>query len=143
MRRAYAALPQPSQRALCAALGLPLSWRATVARAMNGVGPVSLEAENHLRARLGLPALIPPAIPVPPCVDCGSVHHARCYGRPVEEVVVLAPGERVVRPAARPRRRPHYWRPCLPPLSPEDRQRVADYAMSLYVKSQITSRGEP
>jgi hypothetical protein len=36
----------------------------------------------------------PPAIPVPPCPDCGSVHHARCNGNG-GTAVVLAPGERV------------------------------------------------
>jgi hypothetical protein len=43
------------------------------------------------------PLPLPPAIPVPPCPDCGSVHHARCNGN-AGVVVVLAPGERVTTP---------------------------------------------
>jgi hypothetical protein len=39
----------------------------------------------------------PPEIPVPPCPDCGSVHHARCHGN-AGAVVVLAPGETVRKP---------------------------------------------
>lgn len=45
-------------------------------------------------------------VPVPPCPDCGSVHHARCNGHG-GACVVLAPTERVVAarpPAKRPRR---------------------------------------
>ena len=43
------------------------------------------------------PQPVPPAIRVPPCPDCGSVHHARCNGNG-GTAVVLAPGERVVAP---------------------------------------------
>jgi hypothetical protein len=51
-------------------------------------------------------------IPVPPCPDCGSVHHARCNGNG-GTVVVLAPGETVRRPG-QSRKRTRYYRPCLP-----------------------------
>jgi hypothetical protein len=91
------------------ALNLPEHWRGTVGRIRNGFA-VSLEKENEVRWRLGLPILLPPAIPVPPCPDCGSVHHARCNGHG-GEAIVLAPGETVRRPGQR--KRPVIRRPWM------------------------------
>jgi hypothetical protein len=93
------------------ALNLPLSWRGTIGRIRNGFA-ISLDKENEVRLRLGLPAIYPPAISVPPCPDCGSVHHARCNGNG-GTAVVLAPGETVRRPG-QSRKRTRYYRPCLP-----------------------------
>ena len=90
----------PTDRGRCVALCLPLSWRGTMNRILNNF-PVSLDKENEVRYRLGLPAIYPPLVPVPACPDCGSVHHARCNGN-AGAVVVLAPGETVTTP--RPRR---------------------------------------
>jgi hypothetical protein len=53
---------------------------------------------------LAAPEPRPPAIPVPACPDCGSVHHARCNGNG-GHAVVLAPGETVRRPGQRQRQR--------------------------------------
>ena len=76
------------------------------------------------------PMPTPPLIPVPPCSDCGSVHHARCNGNG-GVAVVLAPGETVRRPA-QPKRRRRYWRPCLPAsLTPEQRAQVVELAATL------------
>ena len=71
----------------------------------NRHGHVSLANENRIRAVLNLPPL-PAPVPIPPCPDCGSVHHARCHGNG-GACVVLAQTERVVTarpPAKRPRR---------------------------------------
>ncbi len=104
-RKAIFALPgRPTDRGRCVALNLPLSWRGTLNRIANNF-PVSLDKENEVRLRLGLPTIYPPLVPVPPCPDCGSVHHARCHGNG-GPVVVLAPGETVRRPAKAKRRRP-------------------------------------
>jgi hypothetical protein len=59
---------------------------------------------------LAAPQPVPPAIPVPPCPDCGSVHHARCNGNG-GHAVVLAPGETVRRPGQR--KRPAIRRPWM------------------------------
>ena len=61
----------------------------------NRHGHVSLANENRIRAVLNLPPL-PAPVPVDPCPDCGSVHHARCHGND-GPVVVLAATERVVK----------------------------------------------
>jgi hypothetical protein len=45
---------------------------------------------------------------VPACPDCGSVHTGRCHGKEATDVVVLAEGERVVKRAAKPRKRKAY-----------------------------------
>lgn len=129
-RRAIFALPgRSTDRGRCVALGLPLSWRGTLNRIANDF-PVSLDKENEVRLRLGLPALVPPLVPVPPCPDCGSVHHARCNGNG-GQAVVLAPGETVRRPAAKRQRRA-YWRPCLPAaLTPQQRAQVLELAALL------------
>lgn len=93
-----------SHRAKCVALGLPLSWRGTVGRILAGRA-VSLDKENEVRQRLGLHPVTPPLVGVPPCPDCGSVHHTRCNGHEAAVVVVLAPGQAVT--TKRPR---HYTR---------------------------------
>lgn len=80
------------------------------------------------------PMPTPPMIPVPPCPDCGSVHHARCNGNG-GVAVVLAPGE-TVRRAGRPRRRRAYWRPCLPAtLTVEQREQVLAFAAEVEGKN--------
>lgn len=79
---------------------------------------------------LAAPSPVPPLVPVPPCPDCGSVHHARCNGNG-GQAVVLAPGETVRRPAAKRQRRA-YWRPCLPAaLTPQQRAQVLELAAML------------
>ena len=83
-----------SHRAKCVALSLPMSWRGTVGRILTGQ-PVSLDKENEVRQRLGLPPVTLPLVPVPPCPDCGGVHIGRCNGHPVTAVVALAPGQAV------------------------------------------------
>ena len=98
-----------SHRAKCVALGLPVAWRGTVGRIIYGHA-VSLDKENVVRLQLGLPVLSPPLIPVPPCPDCGSVHHARCNGNG-GTAVVLAAGETVRRPTRR--KRPVVRRPWM------------------------------
>ena len=95
-RNALNAIPgAKTDRAKCVALNLPLSWRGTIGRIRKGEA-VSMEKENIVRLQLGLPMLTPPLVPVPPCPDCGSVHHARCNGNG-GQAVVLAPGETVRR----------------------------------------------
>jgi len=54
---------------------------------------------------------VPPLVPVPPCPDCGSVHHARCNGHN-GAVVVLADGETVRRPG-QSKPRPKVRRPWM------------------------------
>lgn len=90
-----------SHRAKCIALGLPLSWRGTVGRILASQA-VSLDKENEVRQRLGLHPVTPPLVGIPPCPDCGSVHHTRCNGHEAAAVVVLAPGQAVT--TKRPRR---------------------------------------
>jgi hypothetical protein len=124
-----AVLGPKTDRWRCVALGLPEHWRGTIGRIRNGFA-VSLSKENEVRYRLGLPAIYPPLVPVPPCPDCGSVHHARCNGHE-GAVVVLAPGETVRRPGqSKPRRR--YYRPCLPvALTPAQRRQIVAFALEL------------
>lgn len=101
-----------THRGRCAALGLDASWRGTIGRIIYG-HPVGLDKENEVRHRLGLPPIAPPLVPVPPCPDCGSVHHARCNGNG-GHAVVLAPGETVTKATPKPpRQRRQYYRPCL------------------------------
>ena len=64
---------------------------------------VSRQSENRVRVAVGLPPL-PALIPVDPCPDCGSVHHARCNGNS-GPVVVLAATERVVKAGGGRKRR--------------------------------------
>ena len=70
--------------------------------------PISRQMEGRIRLALGLPPL-PAPVPVDPCPDCGSVHHARCNGNS-GPVVVLAATERVVK-AGRGRKRRRLVRP--------------------------------
>ncbi len=127
----FALQGRPTDRGRCAALGLPPSWRGTLNRIANNF-PVSLDKENEVRRRIGLPPVMPPLIPVPACPDCGSVHHARCNGH-AGPVVVLAAGESVRHVAQRPRRaRKAMWRACLPAeLTPDERAQVRQFAASL------------
>ena len=86
--------------------------KGTLSRALNG-GSVSQAAENAIRAGLGLPAC---AYAVPPCPACGGLHVvADCQGRPVCDVVCIAPGYRVakVRGLPIPRRLGDYPPPVL------------------------------
>ena len=53
----------------------------------------------------------PPLVPVPPCPDCGSVHHARCNGNG-GTAIVLAPNE-TVRRQGQARPRPRVRRPWM------------------------------
>ena len=124
-----AILGPKTDRWRCVYLSLPLSWRGTVGRIRKGEA-VSLAKENEVRYRLGLKPIYPPLVPVPPCPDCGSVHHARCNGNG-GTAVVLARGETVRRPGqSKPRRR--YCRLCLPAtLTSEQRQQVRAYALEL------------
>jgi len=109
-RNALNAIPgAKTDRAKCVALNLPLSWRGTIGRIRKGEA-VSMEKENIVRLQLGLPMLTPPLVPVPPCPDCGSVHHARCNGNG-GTAIVLAPGETVRRPGQR--LRPRVRRPWM------------------------------
>lgn len=119
-----------SDRSRCAALGLPETWRGTLGRIRANI-PVSEEKENEVRWRLGLAPLVR-LIPVPPCEDCGSVHHARCHGN-AGEVVVLAENERVVCSVCLTvRRRRAAWRPMLPvELTLEQRAQVRAFAQAL------------
>ena len=64
---------------------------------------VSRQSENRVRVAVGLPPL-PALIPVDPCPDCGSVHHARCNGNS-GPVVVLAATEKVVKAGGSRKRR--------------------------------------
>lgn len=70
-----------SQRKLGAMLGVS---HGVINNIVNGKHDhVSLATENHVRALLGLTALLP-SVTVPSCPDCGGVHHGRCNGKTVE-----------------------------------------------------------
>jgi transcriptional regulator with XRE-family HTH domain len=58
---------------------------------------VSLGMENKVRHGLGMSPL-PAPITIPPCPDCGSAHHGRCYNKNV-----------ILRPV-RGKREPSNWR---------------------------------
>ena len=97
-----------SLRKTAKALGVPHSVLADILAGRSG--HVSLHAENRVRAALGLPPLPAPVL-IPPCPDCGSVHHARCNGND-GPVVVLASTDKVVKASAAPKRkRRRYHRP--------------------------------
>jgi len=57
---------------------------------------VTRAAENRVRVALGLPPIR--EYTVPACSSCGGVHTGDCHGKPVAQVVILAPGERVRKP---------------------------------------------
>jgi len=91
-----------SLRGLARALHYTENFAPTLGDVLNGrAGVITISTENDLRARLGL-APIPAPLTVPPCPDCGNVHTGRCHGKPVAQVVCLAPDE-TVRPGAQPR----------------------------------------
>jgi len=90
-----------SLRKTAKALGVHHSVLADILAGRSG--HVSLHAENRVRAALGLPPLPAPVL-IPPCPDCGSVHHARCNGNS-GPVVVLAATERVVKAGGGRKRR--------------------------------------
>ena len=80
---------------------------------------------------LAIPLPAPALVSIPPCPDCGSVHHARCNGNG-GQAVVLAPGETVRRPAQSKRQRRRYWRPCLPSeLTSQQRAMVLEFVAEL------------
>lgn len=87
-----------SLRKLAADLGFPTSFAGTLSDILRARdNHVSRETENRVRHALGLPAL-PRRVEVPACPTCGEVHVAGdCHGKPVAQVVVLAPGEQVRR----------------------------------------------
>lgn len=69
-----------SQRKLGAMLGVS---HGVINNIVNGKhSHVSLATENHVRALLGLTALLP-TVTIPACKDCGGAHYGDCGGRPV------------------------------------------------------------
>ena len=62
------------------ALGVPYTLVRDVIKGKHR--HVSLAAENHLRALLGLTALLP-TVEIPACKDCGGAHYGDCGGRQV------------------------------------------------------------
>ena len=68
---------------------------------------VSRQSEQRVRRAFGLPPL-PALVPVDPCPDCGSVHHARCNGNS-GPVVVLGSTERVIKRGGAPQRKRYRW----------------------------------
>ena len=53
----------------------------------------SIQTENRVRNKLGLPPLPMPVL-VEPCPDCGSVHVGRCHGRSGQVRIVRRCGDR-------------------------------------------------
>lgn len=93
-----------SWRALAKALNYPANYAGVLCDvSRQRPGCIAEEAENILRARLGLAPLY--TLEVPPCPDCGAAHTGRCHGRLVTEVAVLTVGESVRRPASGRQRR--------------------------------------
>lgn len=77
--------------------------QASISLMEAGKMAVNPRYEDWLRVKAG-----ERVVPVPPCPDCGSVHHARCHGNG-GACVVLGVAQRVVetrepQPAKRPRR---------------------------------------
>jgi transcriptional regulator with XRE-family HTH domain len=69
-----------SQRKLGALLGVS---HGVINNIVNGKHDhVSLATENHVRALLGLTALLP-TVEIPACKDCGGAHYGDCGGRQV------------------------------------------------------------
>ena len=73
--------------------------QASISLMEAGKAPVDARYESWLRVRAG-----ERVVSVPPCPDCGSVHHARCNGNS-GPVVVLAATERVVKAGGGRKRR--------------------------------------
>lgn len=106
-----------SHRSKCVALGLPVTWRGTVGRIIYGHA-VSLDKENTVRARLGLPPIALPQIPVTPCPSCAARGITRSHGDGLDcngnggTAIVLAPNE-MVRRQGQSRSRPAVRRPWM------------------------------
>ena len=91
-----------SLRKLARELGFSPSFAGALSDMLRGrYDHVSRETENRVRQALGLPVL-PKLVKVSACPSCGSVHTGDCAGKPVAQVVVLAPGEGVRRRLAPP-----------------------------------------
>lgn len=91
---------------------LALKYPANFATILNQIakgkgGAISPAKEDELRQRLGFSILY--GISVPPCTDCGSVHHTRCHGNS-GPVIVLAENQRVVeeKPKSAPKGRKRF-----------------------------------
>lgn len=90
-----------SYDALVEHYGITKVSKGTLSRIVKGQS-VSRDAENHVRAILGLKPFM---VEAQPCIDCGEVHTGRCYGREVHRVECLARGYKIVAPANAPKRR--------------------------------------
>jgi transcriptional regulator with XRE-family HTH domain len=74
------ALDGTTQKALAQRLGVS---QGTISHIMHRRhANVSLAMENKVRVGLGMSPL-PAPITIPPCPDCGSAHHGRCYNKNV------------------------------------------------------------
>ena len=106
-----------SHRSKRVALGLPVTCRGTVGRIIYGHA-VSLDKENTVRARLGLPPIALPQIPVTPCPSCAARGITRSHGDGLDcngnggTAIVLAPNE-TVRKTKQARPRPAVRRPWM------------------------------
>ena len=69
-----------SYRKTAAALGIPYTLVRDILKGK--AAHVSLATENHVRALLGLTALLP-TVEIPACKDCGGAHYGDCGGRQV------------------------------------------------------------
>lgn len=109
-----------TQRWTAAALGLDDSWRGTVHRILHGY-EVGRDTENTVRLALGLPAL-PRITEAIACPTCGIVHGEGldCGGND-GDVLWVKPDQRIVK-QGKPRKRPRYWRPCLPATLTDDQK---------------------
>lgn len=86
-----------SWREIAAAWGFPPSFKATLSRVARG-GPVSIETENSIRERLGLPPL-PQLAPAPICPTCGVPHVlGDCRGKLRDGGRIIAVTRRKPRP---------------------------------------------
>lgn len=120
-----------SWRFLSESLGYPPSYAGTLQKAHNAEdGVMTLQAENILRAKLGLHARS--TYEVTACPDCGSVHTGRCHNKPIADVVVLAEGERIIKRARKPRTYPKCHRP-----------RMTDEEYTEYLQWRAQRKGQP